>query len=236
MSRLLLLALAAAALAGAAAATELRTEDEKTLYALGVALSRNLGPLQLSPAEFDVVVSGLRDGTLGRPRLVNADQYMVRVHELMKTRMQAAAEAEKTAGRAFLDTAAAERGAVRTPSGMVYQEIVSGSGPKPGATDTVRVHYTGTLIDGTVFDSSVQRGEPASFPLDGVIRCWTEGLQRMAVGGKARLVCPAELAYGDRGAPPAIRPGATLVFDVELLDVVRAAPGATPTSDGSPRR
>jgi FKBP-type peptidyl-prolyl cis-trans isomerase FkpA/FKBP-type peptidyl-prolyl cis-trans isomerase FklB len=96
-----------------------------------------------------------------------------------------------------------------------------GTGPSPAATDKVKVHYHGTLTDGTVFDSSVQRGEPITFPLDGVIGCWTEGVQKMKVGGKARLVCPSETAYGERGAPPRIKPGATLVFEVELLEIVK---------------
>ena len=98
--------------------------------------------------------------------------------------------------------------------------IKPGTGPSPKATDKVKVHYHGTLTDGTVFDSSVQRKEPATFPLNGVIPCWTEGVQLMKVGGKSRLVCPADLAYGDRGAPPKIKPGATLVFEVELLEIV----------------
>jgi FKBP-type peptidyl-prolyl cis-trans isomerase FkpA/FKBP-type peptidyl-prolyl cis-trans isomerase FklB len=96
-----------------------------------------------------------------------------------------------------------------------------GKGASPKETDTVKVHYHGTLTDGTVFDSSVQRGEPATFPLAQVIPCWTEGVQRVKVGGKSRLICPANLAYGDRGAPPKIKPGATLVFEVELLDIVK---------------
>jgi FKBP-type peptidyl-prolyl cis-trans isomerase FkpA len=104
---------------------------------------------------------------------------------------------------------------------MIYTETKAGSGESPKATDTVKVQYTGKLTDGTVFDSSVPRGEPASFPLNGVIKCWTEGLQLMKVGGKATLVCPSDIAYGDQGRPPQIKPGATLVFDVELLEIVK---------------
>jgi FKBP-type peptidyl-prolyl cis-trans isomerase FkpA/FKBP-type peptidyl-prolyl cis-trans isomerase FklB len=101
----------------------------------------------------------------------------------------------------------------------VIVPIKPGAGDSPKATDRVKVHYHGTLVDGAVFDSSVQRGEPATFPLNGVIPCWTEGLQLMKVGGKSRLVCPADVAYGNRGAPPRIKPGATLVFDVELVEI-----------------
>ena len=127
------------------------------------------------------------------------------------------------AGKAALDKAAAEKGAKRTASGIVITKLKEGTGPSPKATDTVKVHYHGTLPDGKVFDSSVQRNEPATFPLNGVIPCWTEGVQIMKVGGKSKLVCPAALAYGDRGAPPDIGPGATLIFEVELLGIEKPA-------------
>jgi len=122
-------------------------------------------------------------------------------------------------GAATLEAAAKEEGAVQTDSGLVVKDLVAGSGASPTAADTVRVHYTGTLVDGTVFDSSVARGEPIEFPLSGVIKGWTEGLQLMKEGGKARLTIPPDIAYGARGSPPAIPPGATLVFEVELLEV-----------------
>ena len=137
--------------------------------------------------------------------------------------MAAAADVEKKAGQAYLDKAAAEKGAKKTASGLVITTLKEGTGPAPKATDTVKVHYHGTLPNGKVFDSSVQRNEPATFPLNGVIKCWTEGVQLMKVGGKSRLVCPAEIAYGDRGAPPDIKPGATLVFEVELLGIEKPA-------------
>jgi hypothetical protein len=123
------------------------------------------------------------------------------------------------ASQAFLDQAASEPGAVRTSSGLIYRELTPGSGPSPQPTDIVKVHYRGTLVDGTEFDSSYKRNEPAEFPLNRVIPCWTEGVQRMKVGGKSRLVCPSKIAYGDRGRPPVIPGGATLVFDVELIGI-----------------
>src|SRR5262249_5310790 len=141
--------------------------------------------------------------------------------QLRASRSAASAVGEKKASEAFLAKAAAEKGAVKTPSGLVYTEIKPGTGPSPAATDKVKVHYTGTLTDGTVFDSSVQRGQPASFPLNQVIKCWTEGVQKMKVGGKSKLVCPSDIAYGDDGRPPTIKPGATLVFEVELLEIVK---------------
>ena len=134
--------------------------------------------------------------------------------------MALVAEGEKKAGAVFLAKAASEKGATKTESGIVITTIKPGTGAVPKATDTVKVHYHGTLADGTVFDSSIKRGEPATFPLNKVIKCWTEGVQQIKVGGKSRLVCPSNLAYGDGGSPPIIKPGSTLVFEVELLEIV----------------
>ncbi len=120
----------------------------------------------------------------------------------------------------FLVAAAKESGATTTPSGLVFRALKDGTGEQPKPTDRVKVHYRGTLPDGREFDSSYKRGEPAEFPLDGVIKCWTEGVQRMKVGGKAKLTCPAQIAYGPRGAGGGlIPPNATLQFEVELLGV-----------------
>lgn len=125
----------------------------------------------------------------------------------------------KPAGDAFLEKAAAEPGAVRTASGLVYKDLRPGNGPSPRSTDMVTVNYRGTLTDGTEFDSSYKRGQPAQFPLSQVIPCWTEGVQKMKVGGKAQLVCPSAIAYGEQGSPPVIPGGATLVFEIELLSI-----------------
>ena len=130
-----------------------------------------------------------------------------------------AASASADPGADFAAKAAKEKGAVKTASGLVYKSLVEGKGEKPAATSTVKVNYKGSLIDGTVFDASEKHGGAATFPLNRVIPCWTEGVQLMKVGGKAQLVCPPSIAYGDRGAPGAIPPGATLVFEVELLGV-----------------
>lgn len=118
-----------------------------------------------------------------------------------------------------LARAAAEKGAVVTPSGLVYRSLTEGKGDTPAATDTVRVHYRGTFPDGKEFDSSHSRGQPASFPLNRVIKCWTEGVQLMKTGGKAKLTCPSAIAYGERGAGGAVPPNAILVFEVELLGI-----------------
>lgn len=205
----------------AAAPIELKTDEQKTLYALGLVISRNLSSFNLTAAELEMVEAGLTDGVLARQPRVDLEVYGPQIRQLHDARLATAAAAEKKAGRTFLDRAAAGKGAARTASGLVIVTIKPGTGPLPKATDTVKVHYHGTLIDGTVFDSSVERGEPATFPLSRVIPCWSEGLQLVKVGGKSRLVCPPDLAYGDRGARPRIKPGATLVFEVELLEIVK---------------
>jgi FKBP-type peptidyl-prolyl cis-trans isomerase FkpA len=208
---------------GASVATgqDLKTEEQKTFYALGLALSQNLAPFNLSEAELELVKAGLTDGLLNRPRKVDLPAYAPKLQELQQSRLAVAATSEKKVSQAFLDKAAGEKGASKTPSGVIVTTVKPGTGASPTGTDKVKVHYTGTLIDGTVFDSSVQRGQPATIPLDGVIKCWSEGMPTMKVGGKAKFVCPADVAYGDRGMPPRIKPGATLVFEVELLEIVK---------------
>jgi FKBP-type peptidyl-prolyl cis-trans isomerase FkpA/FKBP-type peptidyl-prolyl cis-trans isomerase FklB len=204
-----------------AAATEPTTDAQKTFYALGMIIGQNLGPFALSQAELDMVKAGLTDTVLKRAGKVDLNAFGPKIQELQQQRAAALAATEKKSGQAFLDKASAEKGATKMASGLVISTLKPGNGASPKVTDSVRVHYHGMLTDGTVFDSSVQRGEPASFALNGVIPCFREGVQLMKVGGKSRLVCPADLAYGDRGAPPRIRPGATLVFEVELLEIVK---------------
>ena len=216
----LVLVLTAVAVSGAAG-PELKTDDQKTLYALGVVISQNLATFNLSASDLEPVLAGLSDGVLKKESKVDVQAYAPRITQLQASRAGATAATEKKAGQAFLDKAAAEKGATRTPSGLIITTIKPGTGPSPKATDKVKVHYHGTLTDGTVFDSSVQRGQPIELPLNGVIKCWTEGVQMMKVGGKSKLVCPSDLAYGDQGRPPQIKPGATLVFEVELLDIAK---------------
>jgi FKBP-type peptidyl-prolyl cis-trans isomerase FkpA len=205
----------------AAAPTEPTTDADKTLYALGTVIGQNLGPFSLTEAELEMVKAGLSDTVLKRPAKVDFNAYASKIQELQQQRAMVAAAAEKKAGQSFLAKAAAEKGATKTSSGLIITTLKPGNGAAPKATDTVKVHYHGMLTDGTVFDSSVQRNEPATFPLNGVIPCFREGVQLMKVGGKSRLVCPADLAYGDRGAPPRIKPGSTLVFEIELLEIVK---------------
>jgi FKBP-type peptidyl-prolyl cis-trans isomerase FkpA len=208
----------------AAATGAPQTDDEKTLYAVGLVLSRSLKDFDLSPSELEVVRRAIADAYAGKPA-IDLDEWGPRIQALANTRGARLTAREKEAGAAYLTKAAAAANAIKTDSGIVYVETTAGTGRAPTAADRVRVQYRGTLIDGTEFDSSYARNEPADFQLSGVIPCWTEGVQRMKVGGKARLVCPSDLAYGDRGNDE-IPGGAVLVFDIELLDVLgAAAPG-----------
>jgi FKBP-type peptidyl-prolyl cis-trans isomerase FkpA len=199
------------------------TEEQKTIYTLGTIIGKQLSVFDLSPEEVNIVVKGLSDSATGAKLGVETDVYGPKVQELANMRRALVASKQVAAGKTFAEKAAAEPGAVKTASGLVYISVKDGSGASPAATDTVKANYRGTLADGTEFDSSYKRGQPIDFPLNGVIKCWTEGLQKMKVGGKARLICPPEIAYGDQGAAGAIPPNATLNFDVELLAVTPAA-------------
>lgn len=207
------------------------TDDEKALYTMGVMLAENLLSFDLTDEELVMVRAGLTDGAKDDSKIKPEDREALvpRIMELQSKRLAAALDAEKASGAEFLAKAAAEAGAEKTESGIVFKSIKEGTGASPTAEDVVRVHYEGHLVNGKQFDSSRERNEPAEFPLGAVIPCWTEGMQKMKVGGTAQLVCPSDLAYGDRGSPPDMPGGATLVFDVELLDIVKpdaAAPAA----------
>ena len=196
----------------------LETDEDRTLYALGIALGTNIQQFGLSGAELSIVESGIRDSVLGSEPRVDMQVYGPMIQALANSRAAAGATEERQASEAFVAEMAQEPGAEQSASGVIYIPITEGAGPSPTATDTVRVHYHGTLRDGTVFDSSVQRGEPISFALNGVIPCWTEGVQKMMIGGKSKLVCPSDTAYGDAGQGP-IPGGAALVFEIELLGI-----------------
>jgi FKBP-type peptidyl-prolyl cis-trans isomerase FkpA len=196
------------------------TDEEKTIYALGLSMYRSLEQFDLSPSELDVVKKALTDAAAGKPA-VELQTWGPKIQEMVALRGARVAEKQKASSAAYLTKAAGETGAQKTASGMVYREERAGAGESPKATDTVKVNYRGTLVDGTEFDSSYKRGEPAQFPLNGVIKCWTEGVQKMKVGGKSQLVCPSDIAYGDAGRP-GIPGGAALVFEIELLEIVGA--------------
>jgi FKBP-type peptidyl-prolyl cis-trans isomerase FkpA len=211
-----------------AAAPALATDDEKTIYSLGLSIYRSLAQFDLSPDELKIVQRGLTDAAAGKPA-VELNEWGPKIEPFAKARSGRVAERQKAASKTYLDKAAGEPGAVRTESGLIYRELRAGTGASPKATDKVKVHYRGTLVNGTEFDSSYRRNQPAEFALNGVIRCWTEGVQKMKVGGKAMLVCPSDLAYGDRGRP-SIPGGAALIFEVELLEIA----GATPATPATP--
>ncbi len=210
---------------------KLENDDDKTFYAMGFMLGSNLQRLNLTDKEMAALYKGLSASAKGEKAEVDMPTFQQKIQTLFKDRMDKAAVKEKEVGKAFMDKSAKEEGAKVTASGLVYKHLKEGTGATPGAEDTVEVHYHGTLQDGTVFDSSVERGQTISFPLNRVIKGWTEGLQLMKEGGKARFVIPSDLAYGDTGAPPKIPGGATLIFEVELFKVTKAgapAPKAAP--------
>jgi len=160
----------------------------------------------------------MTDANAGKKLAAEPEANMQKLGLLAQSRMVRTTEKQKELSKTFLEKAATEKGAQKTASGMLYTEIKAGTGAQPKATNFVKVHYIGTLIDGKEFDSSVKRGQPAEFPLDKVIPCWSEGVGMMKAGGKAKLICPSNMAYGDQGRPPIIPGGATLIFEVELLD------------------
>jgi FKBP-type peptidyl-prolyl cis-trans isomerase FkpA len=213
---------------GGGGSVKLDNDDNKTLYALGLIVGRNLAGFNLNASELDVVKAGISDAATGKKPQVELETFGPRVNQLRNKRMSAKSEDEKKKGKTYEETAAKEAGAERTPSGMVFKSLGGGAGESPKAADTVKVNYKGTLTDGTEFDSSYKRGQPAEFPLMGVIPCWTEGVQKMKPGEKAKLVCPSNIAYGDQGRPPTIPGGATLVFEIELIGVTTKAQPAMP--------
>ena len=178
--------------------------------------------------EVSLVKQGFGDQILNKPSDITLETYGPKLQQLAQSRQSRRAEKEKTAGTAFADKAAHEAGAEKLPSGVIVRITQQGTGEQPSPTDTVKVHYEGTLENGTVFDSSKKRGQPATFTLNQVIPCWTEGVQKLKVGGKAVLTCPSSTAYGDRGAGPNIPGGATLKFDVELIGIEKKGEPAAP--------
>jgi FKBP-type peptidyl-prolyl cis-trans isomerase FkpA len=191
-------------------APALATDDQKTIYALGASVYESLAPLYLSPAELEIVKRAITDAAAKKPA-IDVSAWEPKIQALGNAR-------EKAASQAYLVKAALQPGATKTESGLIYRELTAGTGASPKATDTVKVNYRGTFVNGNEFDSSYRRNQPAEFPLNGVIACWTEAVQKMKAGGKSVLVCPSNIAYGDAGRP-SIPGGATLIFEIELLGV-----------------
>jgi FKBP-type peptidyl-prolyl cis-trans isomerase FkpA len=212
-----------------AEAQNVKTDEEKAFYSLGAMMGQRLNrDFSFSKAELEIVKKGFTDAATGKKLAVQPDTMNEKLSSIAQQRASKRAEKEKEKSKDFLAKAVAEKGATKTDSGLIYSELTPGTGASPKPTDMVKVHYKGTLIDGTEFDSSYKRNQPMELPLNGVIPCWTEGVQKMKVGGKSKLICPANIAYGDMGRPPTIPGGATLVFEIELQDIVAKKPDAAP--------
>ncbi len=199
-------------------------DANEALYGVGLAVAKSLEVFSLTRPELDRVLSGIRDGWAEKPKAKLDARLQTAISDLARQRAPKAAEKaaakEKVAGAPYLAKAAKEKGAQRTASGAIVIPIREGTGASPKATDKVKVNYTGALVNGQIFDSTAGRG-PAELPLGAVVRCWSEAVQTMKVGGKSRIVCPPETAYGERGSPPAVPGNAVLTFEVELLDIVK---------------
>jgi FKBP-type peptidyl-prolyl cis-trans isomerase len=237
--RTTLLATATAAAIGfssfAMANEKLETEKDKISYVIGLQIAGSLVQIK-DEIDLKVLMSGIETGLSGNEPAIGEEEatavqqaFGQRLQAKREGEMQVAATKNREEGEAFLAQNKAKAGIKTTASGLQYEVVTEGKGPRPAPTDTVKVHYTGTLLDGTKFDSSVDRGQPAQFALNAVIPGWTEALQLMPVGSKYTLWLPSELAYGDRGTPGPIGPNASLKFEVELLEIVAAdAPAAAP--------
>ncbi len=213
-------------------AAEPQTDDQKTFYALGVDVAKQLSGFTPSAEEREFVMQGMSDALAGKTLIAHPKDYESKIDALYGTRMQALVQKQKDQAKPFLENAAKEKGVEKTASGLLYKEIKAGAGAQPKASDTVTVHYTGAFIDGEVFTTTLVKGEPSEFMLEKVIPCWTEGITKMKVGGKAKLICHSDLAYGDEGKMPYIPGGTALVYEVELLDVRRGDP--VPAFEKSP--
>ncbi|HKD84770.1 MAG TPA: FKBP-type peptidyl-prolyl cis-trans isomerase N-terminal domain-containing protein [Terriglobales bacterium] len=218
----------------------LPTQKDKLSYAIGMNIGKGLhkDSIDVDP---NMIMRGLKDGMAGGTTLMTDEQAQAAITELrtqmmakMAAEHQKEAEANKKEGEAFLAANKTKPGVVTLPSGLQYKVLKDGTGPKPAATDQVKCNYRGTLVNGTEFDSSAKHGEPITFPVNGVIKGWTEALQLMPVGSKWQLYVPADLAYGERGAGDVIPPNSTLIFDVELLAIEKPqAPAAPATPSGA---
>jgi FKBP-type peptidyl-prolyl cis-trans isomerase len=220
-----------------AAPLTLTTQKQKFSYAIGMKMGANFKK-QSVPVDPAILARGIRDALAGNKTLLTDDEAQAAIQEVQKEmqakqqeKQKAAAEVNKKEGEAFLAANKSKPGVVTLPSGLQYKILTAGTGPKPTATDSVNCNYRGTLIDGKEFDSSYKRGKPVTFPVTGVIKGWTEALQLMPVGSKWQLFIPSDLAYGDRGAGADIGPGATLVFEVELISIEDKSKDKTPAAE-----
>ncbi len=219
LSRILPLVLCLAIPSAATAEVEtLDNDEQRIIYTLGVMLMKDLAVFRLNDKDLEILQQGMRDALVGE-LLVDPNVFEAKIQDLAMARLEATKKVQASAAADFVAAKKKKPGARTTKSGLIIRTVSPGKGPKPKGTSKVTAHYEGRLVDGTVFDASANRGQPLTFPLNHVIPCWSEAVQLMQVGEKAELVCPPEIAYGDKGAPPAIPPGATLVFDIHLLSI-----------------
>ncbi|HKC17402.1 MAG TPA: FKBP-type peptidyl-prolyl cis-trans isomerase [Steroidobacteraceae bacterium] len=212
-----------------------KSEEDKLIFAVGQLLSRSVAAFDFNDHEKQVVQAGLASGLRDPKAAASADPYLPKIQALLQERSGKVMAKTKAAGKAYRDKVTSAKNTTTTASGIVMTTLKAGTGASPKADDEVKVDYEGSLTDGTVFDSSIKRGQPATFKLTEVVPCWTEAVQLMKVGGNSRVVCPSDLAYGDRGRPPTIPGGATLVFEVHLLDIMKAPPApAMPAAPAAP--
>jgi len=214
----------------------LKDQKDKFSYSIGVNIGSNLSKQNI-PVNPDAITAGIKDAIAGKQQLTpdQIKEVMATFEKDMEQKQKAAGEKNAAEGAKFLEENKKKDGVKTTASGLQYKVLKQGTGAQPKESDTVSVNYRGTLINGTEFDSSYKRGEPTTFPLNGVIRGWTEGLQLMKVGSKYQLFIPSSLAYGERSPSPDVGPNATLIFEVELLDVKPATTGASPAPSPSPK-
>lgn len=198
---------------------DMTNELDRASYSLGVLMANNLKRDGFSELNVDAMAQGVADVLEGNELEIDAQTAQGEWQNFIQAQLAKAGEGTAEAGRAFLEENKKREEVTVTESGLQYEILKEGTGPKPGPTSKVKTHYHGTLIDGTVFDSSVDRGEPITFPVNGVIKGWTEALQLMPVGSKWKLYIPSDLAYGARGAGNSIGPNATLIFEVELISI-----------------
>lgn len=208
-------------------AEESLKEDQKTFYAIGLSIARSLAPFDLTSEELEIVKAGINDVISGKTPAVQLESYNIQIQGLARARLKAKADKVAAINKEFFEKAANENGAIKSSSGLVYLSLKEGSGLIPGPGDTISINYRGTLPDGKEFENTFKWDTPPrDLKINSVMKCWSEGIQKMRTGGKSKLSCPASLAYGENGYGNLVPPGVALAFEIELLDVRKEPQGA----------
>lgn len=208
-------------------AEESLKEDQKTFYAIGLSIARSLAPFDLTPQELEIVKAGITDAVSGKTPVVQLESYNIQIQGLARVRLKAKADKVAAINKEFFEKAANENGAVKSLSGLISLSLREGSGLDPGPGDTISINYRGILPDGKEFENTFKWDAPPSeLKINSIMKCWREGIQQMRAGGKAKLSCPASLAYGENGYGNIVPPGVALAFEIELLDVKKEPQGA----------